>query len=75
MFPWRAFQEDGGPFPVMSSVPNTLEYDMQVGLSSTCWRDPNTDCKAGHHQVHALASGNLSDKRVFNNEAVTEAAR
>ncbi|EHB08358.1 hypothetical protein GW7_10687, partial [Heterocephalus glaber] len=30
LFPWRAFLEDGGPFPVISS-PDTTEYDMQVG--------------------------------------------
>ncbi|XP_012506582.1 PREDICTED: coiled-coil domain-containing protein 162-like [Propithecus coquereli] len=29
LFPWRAFLEDGGPFPVMSSSPDTLEYNMQ----------------------------------------------
>ncbi|XP_023578090.1 uncharacterized protein Ccdc162p [Octodon degus] len=36
MFPWRAFLEDGGPFPVMSCTPDTLEYNMQLcfcGLS------------------------------------------
>ncbi|XP_069344471.1 coiled-coil domain-containing protein 162-like [Eulemur rufifrons] len=31
LFPWRASLEDGGPFPVMSSSPDTLEYNMQVG--------------------------------------------
>nr|XP_023398724.1 coiled-coil domain-containing protein 162-like [Loxodonta africana] len=31
LFPWRAFLEDGGPFPLMSSSPDTLEYNMQVG--------------------------------------------
>ncbi|KAL4839365.1 hypothetical protein H8958_022495 [Nasalis larvatus] len=31
LFPWRAFLEDGGLFPVMSSSPDTLEYNMQVG--------------------------------------------
>uniref|UniRef100_A0A2K6KLH8 Coiled-coil domain containing 162 n=1 Tax=Rhinopithecus bieti TaxID=61621 RepID=A0A2K6KLH8_RHIBE len=30
LFPWRAFLEDGGLFPVMSSSPDTLEYNMQV---------------------------------------------
>ncbi|XP_039725921.1 uncharacterized protein LOC120608203 [Pteropus medius] len=30
LFPWRAFLEDGGPFPVMSSRPDTLEYNMQL---------------------------------------------
>ncbi|XP_038196774.2 uncharacterized protein LOC119821713 [Arvicola amphibius] len=39
MFPWRAFLEDGGPFPVMSSVPNTLEYDMQMCLCGLSDRD------------------------------------
>ncbi|XP_076408505.1 uncharacterized protein LOC102904867 isoform X1 [Peromyscus maniculatus bairdii] len=39
MFPWRAFLEDGGPFPAMSSVPNTLEYDMQMCLCGLSDRD------------------------------------
>ncbi|CAO2627890.1 Coiled-coil domain-containing protein 162 [Lemmus lemmus] len=39
MFPWRAFLEDGGPFPVMSNVPNTLEYDMQMCLCGLSDRD------------------------------------
>ncbi|KAM5326228.1 LOW QUALITY PROTEIN: uncharacterized protein AAES06_013429 [Glossophaga mutica] len=30
LFPWRASLGDGGPFPVMSSSPDTLEYNMQV---------------------------------------------
>ncbi|KAB0401163.1 hypothetical protein E2I00_011373, partial [Balaenoptera physalus] len=29
LFPWRAFLEDGGPFPVTSSSPDILEYKMQ----------------------------------------------
>ncbi|XP_036025159.1 LOW QUALITY PROTEIN: uncharacterized protein LOC118570606 [Onychomys torridus] len=39
MFPWRAFLEDGGPFPAMSSIPNTLEYDMQMCLCGLSDRD------------------------------------
>ncbi|XP_075800920.1 uncharacterized protein LOC142833419 [Microtus pennsylvanicus] len=39
MFPWRAFLEDGGPFPVMSSIPNTLEDDMQMCLCGLSDRD------------------------------------
>ncbi|XP_052607475.1 LOW QUALITY PROTEIN: uncharacterized protein LOC128118689 [Peromyscus californicus insignis] len=39
MFPWRAFLEDGGPFPARSSVPNTLEYDMQMCLCGLSDRD------------------------------------
>ncbi|XP_057595667.1 coiled-coil domain-containing protein 162-like [Hippopotamus amphibius kiboko] len=31
LFPWRTFLEDGGPFPVVGSSPDTLEYNMQVG--------------------------------------------
>nr|XP_037856472.1 coiled-coil domain-containing protein 162-like [Chlorocebus sabaeus] len=31
LFPWRAFLEDGGLFPAMSSSPDALEYNMQVG--------------------------------------------
>ncbi|XP_048209675.1 uncharacterized protein LOC125357064 [Perognathus longimembris pacificus] len=30
LFPWRAFLQDGGPFPVISSIPDTLEYNMQL---------------------------------------------
>ncbi|KAF6114522.1 hypothetical protein HJG60_010503 [Phyllostomus discolor] len=30
LFPWRAFLQDGGPFPVMSSSPATLEYNTQI---------------------------------------------
>ncbi|KAM6185181.1 uncharacterized protein ACDL77_013984 [Rhynchocyon petersi] len=32
LFPWRTFLEDSGPFPVMSSSPDTLEYNMQLCL-------------------------------------------
>uniref|UniRef100_A0A8C9G9V8 Coiled-coil domain-containing protein 162-like n=1 Tax=Piliocolobus tephrosceles TaxID=591936 RepID=A0A8C9G9V8_9PRIM len=32
LFPWRAFLEDGGLFPVISSSPDTLEYNMQLCL-------------------------------------------
>ncbi|XP_006840054.1 PREDICTED: coiled-coil domain-containing protein 162-like [Chrysochloris asiatica] len=32
LFPWRTFLEDGGPFPVLSSSPDTLEYNMQLCL-------------------------------------------
>lgn len=39
MFPWRAFLEDGGPFSAMGSVPNTLEYDMQMCLCGLSDRD------------------------------------
>ncbi|OBS78546.1 hypothetical protein A6R68_19055, partial [Neotoma lepida] len=39
MFPWRAFLEDGGPFPAMSSIPNTLECDMQMCLCGLSDRD------------------------------------
>ncbi|XP_035153699.2 coiled-coil domain-containing protein 162 [Callithrix jacchus] len=31
LVPWRIFLEDGGPFPVISSSPDALEYNMQVG--------------------------------------------
>lgn len=52
LFPWRTFLEDGGPFPVISSIPDTLEYDMQVDLSSHLLeRKPNTDHRAGYHKV------------------------
>jgi hypothetical protein len=51
LFPWRAFLEDGGPFPVISSVPDTLEYDMQVDLSSHLLeRKTNTGHRAGYHR-------------------------
>uniref|UniRef100_G1RPP9 Coiled-coil domain containing 162 n=1 Tax=Nomascus leucogenys TaxID=61853 RepID=G1RPP9_NOMLE len=39
LFPWRAFLEDGGPFPVMSSSPDTLEYNMQLCLCGLSDRD------------------------------------
>ncbi|XP_051020197.1 uncharacterized protein LOC127205081 [Acomys russatus] len=39
LFPWRAFLEDGGPFPVMGSMPNTLECDMQMCLCGLSDRD------------------------------------
>uniref|UniRef100_A0A8C0X0L6 Coiled-coil domain-containing protein 162 n=1 Tax=Castor canadensis TaxID=51338 RepID=A0A8C0X0L6_CASCN len=32
LFPWRTFLEDGGPFTVMSSIPDTLDYNMQLCL-------------------------------------------
>uniref|UniRef100_A0A8C6EUI7 Coiled-coil domain-containing protein 162-like n=1 Tax=Marmota marmota marmota TaxID=9994 RepID=A0A8C6EUI7_MARMA len=39
LFPWRAFLEDGGPFPVISSSPDTLEYNMQLCLCGLSDRD------------------------------------
>nr|XP_034379600.1 LOW QUALITY PROTEIN: uncharacterized protein LOC117724113 [Arvicanthis niloticus] len=39
LFPWRAFLEDGGPFPVISSIPGTLEYEMQMCLCGLSDRD------------------------------------
>ncbi|XP_052020238.1 uncharacterized protein LOC127669996 [Apodemus sylvaticus] len=39
LFPWRTFLEDGGPFPVVSSIPDTLEYDMQMCLCGLSDRD------------------------------------
>ncbi|KAM5282564.1 LOW QUALITY PROTEIN: uncharacterized protein RBU33_014186 [Hipposideros larvatus] len=38
LFPWRAFLEDGGPFPVMSSCTDTLEYAGRIDLP-TCQRE------------------------------------
>ncbi|XP_068933437.1 uncharacterized protein [Petaurus breviceps papuanus] len=32
LFPWRAFLADGGPFPVILSSPDPLEYNMQLCL-------------------------------------------
>ncbi|XP_043856794.1 uncharacterized protein LOC122753467 [Dromiciops gliroides] len=32
LFPWRAFLSDGGPFPVILSSPDPLEYNMQLCL-------------------------------------------
>ncbi|XP_055391214.1 coiled-coil domain-containing protein 162-like [Bubalus kerabau] len=39
LFPWRAFLEDGGPFPVTSSSPDTLEYHMQLCLCGLSGHD------------------------------------
>ncbi|XP_054992625.1 coiled-coil domain-containing protein 162 [Sorex araneus] len=39
LFPWRTFLEDGGPFPVMSSSPDTLEFNMQLCLCSLSAHD------------------------------------
>ncbi|XP_027630930.1 uncharacterized protein CCDC162P [Tupaia chinensis] len=39
LFPWRAFLEDGGLFPVISSSPDTLEYNMQLCLCGLSDRD------------------------------------
>uniref|UniRef100_A0A8D2JTY3 Coiled-coil domain-containing protein 162 n=1 Tax=Theropithecus gelada TaxID=9565 RepID=A0A8D2JTY3_THEGE len=39
LFPWRAFLEDGGLFPAMSSSPDTLEYNMQLCLCGLSDRD------------------------------------
>ncbi|XP_028624884.1 uncharacterized protein LOC114622640 [Grammomys surdaster] len=39
LFPWRAFLEDGGSFPVISSIPDTLEYEMQMCLCGLSDRD------------------------------------
>ncbi|KAM8998877.1 uncharacterized protein ACOB8E_021202 [Sarcophilus harrisii] len=32
LFPWRSFLADGGPFPVILSSPDSLEYNMQLCL-------------------------------------------
>ncbi|XP_072499099.1 uncharacterized protein [Notamacropus eugenii] len=32
LFPWRVFLADGGPFPVILSSPDPLEYNMQLCL-------------------------------------------
>uniref|UniRef100_A0A8C3W6D5 Coiled-coil domain-containing protein 162 n=1 Tax=Catagonus wagneri TaxID=51154 RepID=A0A8C3W6D5_9CETA len=47
LFPWRAFLEDGGPFPVMSSSPDTLEYNMQLCLC----RLSDRDLKVAHGEL------------------------
>ncbi|XP_070651600.1 uncharacterized protein [Bos indicus] len=50
LFPWRAFLEDGGPFPVTSSSPDTLEYHMQLcfcGLSGH-------DLKVAHGELAGM---------------------
>ncbi|KAF4025159.1 hypothetical protein G4228_017111 [Cervus hanglu yarkandensis] len=39
LFPWRAFLEDGGPFPLTSSSPDTLEYHMQLCLCGLSGHD------------------------------------
>nr|XP_045011483.1 uncharacterized protein LOC101610720 [Jaculus jaculus] len=50
LFPWRTFLEDGGPFPVTSSVPDTLAYDMQLCLCGLSDRD----CAVAHGELVAL---------------------
>uniref|UniRef100_A0A673U0P3 Coiled-coil domain containing 162 n=1 Tax=Suricata suricatta TaxID=37032 RepID=A0A673U0P3_SURSU len=47
LFPWRAFLEDGGLFPVMGSSPNTLEYNMQLCLC----RLNDHDLKVAHGEL------------------------
>ncbi|KAM7135424.1 LOW QUALITY PROTEIN: uncharacterized protein WM277_015343 [Molossus nigricans] len=46
LFPWRAFLEDGGLFPVSSS-PDTLEYNMQLCLC----RLSDRDLKVAHGEL------------------------
>ncbi|XP_070274059.1 uncharacterized protein [Myotis yumanensis] len=53
LFPWRAFLEDGGPFPVISSIPDTLEYNMQLCL-----------CRLGDHDLK-VAHGELVDMQLL----------
>ncbi|KAL6091495.1 hypothetical protein STEG23_032306, partial [Scotinomys teguina] len=45
MFPWRAFLEDGGPFPAMSLIPHTFEYEMQMCLCGLS--DPDLEVAHG----------------------------
>nr|XP_019590619.1 PREDICTED: transmembrane protein FLJ37396 isoform X2 [Rhinolophus sinicus] len=47
LFPWRAFLEDGGPFPVTSSSPDTLEYNMQLCLC----RLSDCDLRVAHGEL------------------------
>uniref|UniRef100_A0A8D2D734 Coiled-coil domain-containing protein 162 n=1 Tax=Sciurus vulgaris TaxID=55149 RepID=A0A8D2D734_SCIVU len=47
LFPWRAFLEDGGPFPVISSRPDTLEYNMQLCLCGLS----DCDLKVAHGEL------------------------
>ncbi|KAM9234693.1 LOW QUALITY PROTEIN: uncharacterized protein PS065_005276 [Dugong dugon] len=47
LFPWRSFLEDGGPFPVMSSSSDTLEYNMQLCLCGLS----NHDHKVAHREL------------------------
>ncbi|XP_054578645.1 coiled-coil domain-containing protein 162-like [Eptesicus fuscus] len=53
LFPWRTFLEDGGPFPVMSSSPDTLEYNMQLCL-----------CRLSDHDLK-VAHGELVDMQLL----------
>ncbi|XP_062043222.1 uncharacterized protein LOC133756617 [Lepus europaeus] len=39
LFPWRALLEDGGPFPVTSSSPDSLDHSMQLCLCRLSDRD------------------------------------
>ncbi|XP_045400100.1 uncharacterized protein LOC123633144 isoform X4 [Lemur catta] len=50
LFPWRASLEDGGPFPVMSSSPDTLEYNMQLCLCGLS----DSDRKVAHGELEGV---------------------
>lgn len=50
LFPWRILLEDGGPFPVISGCPDTLEYDMQLCLC----RLSDCDLKVAHGELVGL---------------------
>ncbi|KAG8522115.1 Coiled-coil domain-containing protein 162, partial [Galemys pyrenaicus] len=50
LFPWRAFLEDGGLFPVMSHRPDTLEYNMQLCFCQL--RD--RDLKVAHGELEGV---------------------
>ncbi|KAM4866054.1 coiled-coil domain-containing protein 162-like [Thomomys bottae] len=50
LFPWRASLQEGGPFPVISSFPDTLEYNIQLcfcGLS-------DRDCKVARGELVSM---------------------
>ncbi|XFG03559.1 hypothetical protein AB1E19_007183 [Capra hircus] len=50
LFPWRAFLEDGGLFPVTSSSPDTLEYHMQLCLCGLS----GPDLKVAHGELAGM---------------------
>ncbi|XP_063110059.1 centrosomal protein CEP57L1 isoform X4 [Cavia porcellus] len=50
LFPWRAFLEDGGPFPAISCTPDTFEYSMQQCLCGLS----DSDHKVAHGELVAM---------------------
>ncbi|XP_044531340.1 uncharacterized protein LOC123246558 [Gracilinanus agilis] len=50
LFPWRTFLADGGPFPVLLSSPDPLEYNMQLCLCGL----KDQDRKVAHGELTSV---------------------